>query len=490
MYINSQFFQRNQILRSILTLVFFISLLVIFFLPLADNDFGWHYRCGMQIMQSRGVCQGGEFLYFLSDYQWANPNFLYDIFIANVFNHFGFLGLSFLGSLILTLVIIWIYKSSPAGIFIKIPLIYLAIFLSWPVLSLGFRSQILSLLFGALTFYFLGAKKESHLKKIIWLVPLFGVWANTHPSFFLGPLIFALYLIGQWLGFLRKKVLLKTVAITSIVFCLSSIATLLNPFGYYIYEEVYRHWQMPLSTLIAEWVPPLLWPSVIIIVLTGIFIIYNVLKNKFDFFATAVLLIAAFFSLKARRNLPFFYFYYLYLVLKNLNFKINEKWGRYFEYFLTGVIMLGLIFWAPRKIQRTFQFDTDFSQYCSAGYVQYPCRATAFLKKFAAENRRSLNIFNTYEWGGFLVWQLPEHKIFIDGRMPAWFGEAGQSPYTTWLKIIQASIDWDKKLTAYGTDCLFIGPGTFLDLLLQEQAERFGYRAIYRDDLAAIWLKS
>ncbi|OGG89723.1 hypothetical protein A3C68_01345 [Candidatus Kuenenbacteria bacterium RIFCSPHIGHO2_02_FULL_42_29] len=490
MFITPSFFQHSRAIRPIITAVFFISLLVIFFMPFADNDFGWHYRCGSQILQGRGVCHGGEFLYFLSDYHWANPNFLYDILSTIVFNLFGFWGLSFLGSLLLTLIITLIYRSNSANIFIKIVLIYVAIFSSWSVLSLGLRSQLLSLLFGALTFYLLETKTTVSFKKIIWLIPLFGVWANTHGSFFLGPLIFAIYLAGQWLGFLRKKVLLKTAGITSAVFGLAILATLLNPFNYHIYEEIYRHWQMPLNTLIAEWVPPSLWPAIIITVLTGFFVIYTVIKDKIDFFTTTVLVSATFFALKARRNLPLFYFYYLYLVLKNINFAIDKKYGRYLAYFLTGAIVLGLIFWAPQKIKNTISFSTDLASYCSKGYVQYPCQATEFFKKFAATSQKSLNVFNTYEWGGFLVWQLPEHKIFIDGRMPAWSGEAGQSPYTTWLEIIQARSGWDKKLASYGTNCLFIGNGTFLDLLLQEQAEEYGYQEIYRDKLAVIWLKS
>ena len=29
-----------------------------------------------------------------------------------------------------------------------------------------------------------------------------------------------------------------------------------------------------------------------------------------------------------------------------------------------------------------------------------------------------MNIFNTYGWGGYLIWQWPGKQIFIDGRLP------------------------------------------------------------------------
>ncbi|MDZ7666367.1 MAG: hypothetical protein U5K27_13775 [Desulfotignum sp.] len=27
------------------------------------------------------------------------------------------------------------------------------------------------------------------------------------------------------------------------------------------------------------------------------------------------------------------------------------------------------------------------------------------------------NLFNQYRWGGFLLWAIPDQKVFIDGRM-------------------------------------------------------------------------
>ena len=46
------------------------------------------------------------------------------------------------------------------------------------------------------------------------------------------------------------------------------------------------------------------------------------------------------------------------LVLKNINFAIDKKYGRYLAYFLTGAIVLGLIFWAPQKIKNTINRTT------------------------------------------------------------------------------------------------------------------------------------
>ena len=97
------------------------------------------------------------------------------------------------------------------------------------------------------------------------------------------------------------------------------------------------------------------------------------------------------------------------------------------------------------------------------------------------------NVFSAFEWGGFLIWQLPASKVFVDGRTPAWTSPLGESPYTTYLKIIQAQAGWSQILDQYHTDYLLIPQGSFLDLLLQKDAASYKYKEEYRDNLAAVY---
>src|SRR5262249_7647778 len=41
----------------------------------------------------------------------------------------------------------------------------------------------------------------------------------------------------------------------------------------------------------------------------------------------------------------------------------------------------------------------------------YPTAAVAYLHSHTPQE----NIFSTYDWGGYLIWQLPQKKVFIDG---------------------------------------------------------------------------
>jgi hypothetical protein len=58
-----------------------------------------------------------------------------------------------------------------------------------------------------------------------------------------------------------------------------------------------------------------------------------------------------------------------------------------------------------------------FTNHPESAYAgDYPYRAVDFLR--AHPEWSDLKILNNYGWGGFLIWQYPERKLFIDGRLP------------------------------------------------------------------------
>jgi len=89
-------------------------------------------------------------------------------------------------------------------------------------------------------------------------------------------------------------------------------------------------------------------------------------------------------------------------------------------------------------------------------------------------------IYNRYEWGGYLIWQLPDYKVFVDGRMPAWPTPSGKSPYTIYLETLQNQPGWQDTLKEYNVSWLLISPGTFMDLLIGDGPEEYGYTEVKR----------
>ncbi|MDP4010618.1 MAG: hypothetical protein Q8P72_00135 [Candidatus Roizmanbacteria bacterium] len=460
----------------VLATIFFLN-----FLPVKDPDFGWHYRCGYELLQGH-PCLSNTFTYFLADYQAFYPSFIYDALTAIVFNSVGFIGLSVVHALMMTGAFYLFYKLSKQNILFAGVLFLTVTFLSGGTLGLGWRPQIVTFFLILLGVWILQNKKGFKIQGIhfqpIYFYPLLMlVWVNTHIGFFTGLVIFGTYWIQDLVKFLRKKIKIQTMFTVTAIVLSSFLATLINPFGYKVYIEIFNHLKSPLNTMIAEWVaPPPLYILIILISLISIPVIQT-MQKKLSVFEMLTLLFFGITALMARRNVPLFLTFagiqYLQLIPK-------KKFSDIFPLLLPfiGAVLLSVTF---INIQKTVRFHTDWNIYCTKGATNYPCKAIQNYPKLSG------NVYGAYEWGGFLIWQRPDIKIFVDGRMPAWFDEDGESPYNVYLKILQTQEGWNEKLRKYDTDYLLLAQGTFLDLLLDEEAQTYGWEKVYEDKTHAIY---
>ena len=479
--------------RWIMWLMFFTVVGLAFFLPLVDNDFGWHYVCGNRILSGARWCLENDLTYLLPSYKWAYTAFIYDALIAWGYNLGGFLFLSFMGSGLVVLLTYLAVKHVRGPDWWRMGIVAFTLLLSKLTLfSLGLRSQWMSLL----GLVWLLAELMRKKPRWRWVLLATWLWANSHSGFFLAPLCVGVYVGGEILAGWRKDSGQARMTKKAGLVWLGMVGvTLLNPFGFDVYAELWRHFKMPLNTLVAEWVSPIGWQywSVWLLGLTGVGWLLMMRERKMDklWFRVGMMVVLTWLALSARRNLVPFYFGWLILVGGEWGGKILKQVQRSFGFaqddqtvslIMMTVILPVLLIYFGIKASRTVRIDTDWGEYCTKGYVNLPCGAIEYLR-----GKRGM-VYNTYEWGGFLIWQLPEMKMFVDGRMPAWIGEGSKSPYTTWLEVIQAQPGWNEYLLGMGTEYLLIAPGTFLDLELDEgEALEWGWEEEYRDKGAVVY---
>lgn len=464
-----------------LTPLLIIGLFLLFFLPPTDPDLGWHLRCGQQIWQERQICSQNTFSVLMENYLWADARALYQLLIYPFYHLFGLFGLSLLNSLVMLVgFIFWFSLSGKQEI--KIISLPLLIFFSWPVLDFGIRNQLLSLVFFISLLKLIELGNKRRIKWFSFSPLVMFLWVNSHGGFVLGVFLLGVFLLEKtvWLIINRQqfKNYLFNLGITS----LSIGATFLNPFGYKVYLEGWRHFlTIPLARLIAEWVPPHYWFQVAIwlFLAVALWVLSQTRKKPLAMLKLLVLIGFTFLALKARRDLAFFFFFASYVIA---TIKVETK--KLKPAVLLASITLfsfGLFFQLPKALF----INSNWARFCLSGNVKYPCQAVEFLK---AQPEKG-NIFNRYEWGGFLIWQLPEYKIFVDGRMPAWPTPSGKSPYTIYLETLQTQPGWQETLEEYNIDWILISPGTFMDLKLRPSPESFGWQEIYRDSQSVVYKK-
>ena len=454
-------------MKKLILLLFCFAALSFGFQATKDTDFGWHYQCGKELLSGH-PCLKNNYSYFLPDYKAYYPSFVYDTVLAISYDHFGFAGLSVLNSLILLLSMILLYKLIKGPFWLQITLPLLILFTPGPSLKLGLRPQVFTFLFFLLVLK-IGDLSLKNYKYLYFLPLLFTLWVNTHIGFVSGILL----LPGLYLNHpLRKK------WFVILPFTLAFLATLFNPFGTKVHLELYRHLEAPLSTTIAEWVAPPLWLKGLIFFLVFELTLLLASKKLLNLSSLINLFIFTVLAYLGYRNLIFLSTLMVIYLSRVLN---NKYWldNRY-----TILITLICLFIFSKNLNITPHFNNNWNNYCVGGQVIYPCE---FIKKFP--NLKG-NVFATYEWGGFLIWKLPNIKVFADGRTPAWLDENGKSTYEVYLAILQTQPGWNEKLTKTGTDYILISPGTFLDLLLHPNPEKYNWRELYRDKTTVLYTKT
>ena len=239
-------------------------------------------------------------------------------------------------------------------------------------------------------------------RRSMWLLPpLFLIWANCHGGYFLGWVVVAAYsaeaLVLKW-----RKQPLPGARRLWIVSAVAVLASGVNPNGFRILEILLYYRSSYMTSRLLEWAPPRLWPP-----------------GEF----TLLLFGAAALLLWARRRVRLVdWLLFLAFAMAGLSAQRNT----FLIGFLAPVLMASYFPWKPRL--------PVFAPYAAAALVvgalgvgiargsffqlraaewKYPAGAADFLLAHHVTDP----LFNTYEYGGYLIWRLwPQERVFIDGR--------------------------------------------------------------------------
>ncbi|HZP41025.1 MAG TPA: hypothetical protein VFD84_05885 [Candidatus Binatia bacterium] len=109
----------------------------------------------------------------------------------------------------------------------------------------------------------------------------------------------------------------------------------------------------------------------------------------------------------------------------------------------------------------------------------WPFAAVRFLRAQPPLGRMA----NHYNWGGFLVWALPEYRVSIDGRATFY----GEPEVLRAMKLIQLKPGWRGELERMAPDFVFWERRAPLATALAGDP---GWTKVYADDLATIFLRA
>lgn len=456
----------RQIIAILFYTLFFLLLLKNSFSYL-DPDFGWHLKVGQEIYNNRNVPSINHYNYVFSETEnfWVDHEWLSNLLLFLSYDNFGYIFINIFFALIIIFAFIILNKfiskqivNDPRVIYFLLPIETLGIKAILP--HSGVRIQEISILFLALLLIiiYLFEKRALENKKnyyfvLFLLIPLLYLWANLHAGFLLGIALIFFYLLIKiiekiFFNFKNNKIIgafhniinfsnnlsTKNIKIFLLFTVLATISTALTPYGLKLFDFLYSYGNNAYLKLISEWLPQYYWPFMytqifyIIIIITCwalTFIFYKKYKEEahgkifFTPWMLALNLLFLFLAIKSKRHFPLFFISTLPFIVSFLysDFKIlltpSKKPGNKIldislKTFIICTFLISIL---------AISISIDVVKNPFNHYKNYPQGATAFLKQ-NHEKYSSANLFNYYNWGGYLIYEYPERKLFIDGRLP------------------------------------------------------------------------
>jgi hypothetical protein len=473
--------------------------------PLVDPDVGWHLRTGLDLVANGWRLPTTDpYSHTMPDWPWVEHAWLTDgvmgfiYHIGSQIGSAGALGISVLFATITSAAFVLAAGRAETGRTSRLLAVVIALWIARPFL--GVRTQMVTLLGVALVLW-VWSRIASDRWAAVWAVPpLFLLWANLHGGFVAGWVILAALLVGSAAVRLvasRGEEPIPswwTIRLLGVALVVAGAATLLNPYGLRLHGEIYASLfdRFMIETL-HEW-QPVSWGNpggrLYVLYLVGIGLAMLFLYRRRQ--PLRVLLLAVFlvWSLRHWRNVPFF----LLLSVPLLAELMAEAAGRLRAWrpalvpeskrWLLAMTLGGAvaaIVLGPAHLQRVAHAGLATADFFRE--TEYPIEALQWARSHP--DLLGTRPYNDYGFGGFLVWWLPEQKVFIDGRMPAW--RIGNR----WIFYDYVALTgWEppelRVLDKYAVDWAIVTRGTPLDIAL---AGHSGWLGIYGDRKVTIYRK-
>lgn len=420
----------------------------------SSNDFGWHLKNGEFIWQNHKLPEK-DYFSFTSDtpdylrniglnavaeynrpanykygfttltHSWLGQVMIYASYLAG-----GLIGVVLMKSLVFVVTFILLYltlRKSGSGFGSSF---FVMLLVAWVGVDFtSCRPQIFSFFLFVSMVYLLYDYKNGGRKFYI-LPPMMFLWANIHAGFIVGFAGLATYAAGEfsrylYTGYYRKESLSEKeqckiqhlILVTFIAF----FAGLANPNGYTIYLSGLEAKTSLYGPFIQEFQRPLLnqYPAYwVILSLCIVFMVFSL--KRLTLAEIFFVLFFIFWSLNTSRLMIFFSLGSSVVLAQSMShvslwlaerawFKKITKtpfFNRIAAYGIYEIIVASAatVFFVYICVTgRAFRFEFGAS---------YPEKAVNYIKV----NQFPKNLFNEFEWGSYLIWNLPQYPVFIDGR--------------------------------------------------------------------------
>ncbi|MCI0521466.1 MAG: hypothetical protein L0Z70_14565 [Chloroflexi bacterium] len=501
---------------SIAGLVAAVTLAGIFAMALrvsVDTDSWWHLRAGEWMLDNRALLREDVFSHTRYGAAWEYPGWLVEIPMALIYRAAGPGGLNVWTALMVTLAFMFIWQASSGGVFLRA----FALILAATAAGVYWAARpylvtfTLAAVFLSILEQYRWKRDAASQKRLIWLPILMVVWANSHGGFAAGFLLWGVYWAGAlkealWAAWRRRRVgkadiptgngmgseigpprwlvlgLAGAAMVAGVCFNPFGAKMLLYPFktvGIEALQAYIQEWQSPNFHL--RQVQPFAWLILLTLAAAGASLRRMALT---DFLLVGGL---GYMGLLAGRNIALFALAAPIVLTRHAAplveawlEALRREWGLRLDTRRTptrrearlnlGILILVLL---AVLAKASLTLPRAANEVVIAGGL--PTGAVEYLRTANPPGR----LFNSYNWGGYLMWALPEYPVFIDGRTDLYDDELVEE----WLRITRAEAGWEEALAKREARLILIER----DAPLVKVLPFAGWERLYEDEKAVVY---
>jgi hypothetical protein len=478
---------KHLTLPRLVTLIAFSALFAMAVRTPVDTDMYWHLRTGQFILENRTIPSADPFSWTALGMPWVNVHWLSQVVLYGVYASLGTSGLALLVATLVVLAFVFVWKQMEGGPFLRAFIVVLAAAAAGAVWTP--RSQMATFVLTPLIAYLVYLYKWKQIDRL-WLIPIvFIAWVNLHGGYVSGFMVLGGVLAGEIvnhvLGFAGPEVLSwKRWRKLLIITLISGAVLLINP---YTVDALL----LPLKTVnigvlrdfIEEWAAPNFHelyqqPMVWMLLLTLVIIGWS--GRRLDATDAALLVIFAYISFLARRNIGLFALICAPILSRHAAALIGRyRWGQRSlsngKPIVNWIILLLILLAAIMKVL----IPIAPASQAQAEAKILPAKAADWI----VANRPEGKLFNSYNWGGYLLWRLwPDYPIYADGRTDVYPNAFLQE----YLQIVTGQLDAPAVFDERGIRTVIVEQ----ESPLGAQLTRSGlWQEAFRDSQAAVYTR-
>jgi len=435
-----------------------------------DDDLFWHLATGRYIVENKIVPDKDVFGHITSGTEWIPFEWGWDLLTYGLYNIGGYNAILLFRSLAFCFIFLLLYlllRKFRVNSFLSV---FALFFLLVAIMDrFSPRPHILTYIFFVLLLYILLSYKyidKQKYGKRLYLIPLiFLLWANSHMGVLAGGLILFVFTVTETIIYLKPSSFtsaeLKALSKTElrnlwIISAVSALMLLVNPHGISTYVYAYSHTKMKMLESVNEWQSPfsskLDFGFIVtlykIFIFSGILVLYYAVKKR-DLLFALMYISFLIYSVRAIRFTIDYEIIMSVFIIISISYILSQVRATGFKKIYNGNVLkgaLGIFFIYIIALIPNNEIYQKIQYYRVSGWGINTDFIPVQLFDFMKENNITGTPYNHFGTGGYLVWNFPGEKNFIDSR------NLNDEIHNEYSYIMAMQPGFEKKLEDRGVD--------------------------------------